>query len=154
MAYSDLYRKQLVLLIKMLPFVAQEKCFALKGGTAIIIYLISHEHSPHSLLSPVRRDITQDFSQNFMGMTDTDISLEMLLQVRERLIAEVVKKMPHHHKDFLRSFYRRQPNWILLGLQEAQHLPAVKWREMNLDKSGKGTSEALLSKLEEVIGRE
>ncbi len=122
--------------------------------TAIIIYLISHEHSPHSLLNPVRCDITQDFSQNFMGMTDADISLEMLLQVREQLIAEVVKKMPHHHKDFLRSFYRRQPNWILLGLQEAQHLPAVKWREMNLDKSGKGTCEALLSKLEEVIGRE
>ncbi len=33
--------------------------------TALIIYLISHDHSPHSLLDPVLREISQDFEQNF-----------------------------------------------------------------------------------------
>ncbi len=44
--------------------------------TAIIVYLISHDHSPHSLLDPVLRDISQDFEQNFVGMTNDDIALE------------------------------------------------------------------------------
>jgi hypothetical protein len=34
-AFNDLYRKQVALLVKALPHVANEKCFALKGGTAI-----------------------------------------------------------------------------------------------------------------------
>ena len=32
--------------------------------TAIIVYLISHDHSPHSLLAPVLKDISQDYEQN------------------------------------------------------------------------------------------
>ena len=35
MPFAELYRRQVVLLIRVLPLVAQEKCFALKGGTAI-----------------------------------------------------------------------------------------------------------------------
>jgi len=39
MAYSDLYRKQVALLVKALPHVAKEECFALKGGTAINLFI-------------------------------------------------------------------------------------------------------------------
>jgi hypothetical protein len=37
--YSDLYRKQVALLVKALPHVAKESCFALKGGTAINLFI-------------------------------------------------------------------------------------------------------------------
>lgn len=120
--------------------------------TALIIYLISHDHSPHSLLDPVLRDISQDFEQNFVGMTTERIELDTLLEAREKLIADVVENMPDSHKEFLRSFYRRKPDWKLLGIDGAENLPAVRWREFNLDKSGDGTCEELLRKLEEVIG--
>lgn len=119
---------------------------------AIIIYLISHDHSPHSLLNPVLQDITQDFEQNFMGMTDAPIELSTLLNTRQSLVTNITNQMPEHHKQFLRSFYSRKPDWDLLGIAGAQQLPAVRWREMNLDKSGEGTKEALLEKLELVIG--
>lgn len=33
------YREQVQLLVRVLPFVAQEKCFALKGGTAINLFI-------------------------------------------------------------------------------------------------------------------
>jgi hypothetical protein len=33
-AFSDVYRKQVELLIRILPFIEGEDCFALKGGTA------------------------------------------------------------------------------------------------------------------------
>lgn len=122
-----------------------------KLRVAIIIYLISHDHSPHSLLDPVRRDISQDFEQNFSGMTESKVTLERLLAAREQMVFDVVNNMPQPHKDFLRSFYRREPDWTLLGLNGAQHLPAVKWRELNLERAGKGTCEELLRKLEKVI---
>ena len=39
MAYSDIYRQQVTLLIRTLPYVAEETAFALKGGTAINLFV-------------------------------------------------------------------------------------------------------------------
>ena len=39
MAFSDAYRSQVALLIRVLPFVADEEEFALKGGTAINLFV-------------------------------------------------------------------------------------------------------------------
>ena len=39
MAFQDAYRQQVALLIGTIPFVAQEQCFALKGGTAINLFV-------------------------------------------------------------------------------------------------------------------
>ena len=39
MAFREVYRKQVELLIKVLPFIADEDCFALKGGTAINLFV-------------------------------------------------------------------------------------------------------------------
>ena len=77
--------------------------------------------------------------------------LDTLLETREKLITDVVGNMPDNHKEFLRSFYRRKPDWKLLGIDGVENLPAVRWRELNLDKSGDGTCEELLRKLEAVI---
>ena len=35
MPFADIYRRQVARLIRLLPLVAEENCFALKGGTAI-----------------------------------------------------------------------------------------------------------------------
>jgi predicted nucleotidyltransferase component of viral defense system len=39
MAFRDAYRKQVGLLIRILPLIAEETCFALKGGTAINLFV-------------------------------------------------------------------------------------------------------------------
>ena len=39
MAFREVYRKQVELLIRILPFITQEDCFALKGGTAINLFV-------------------------------------------------------------------------------------------------------------------
>jgi DNA polymerase sigma len=39
MAFHETYRKQVALLIRILPLIAEESCFALKGGTAINLFL-------------------------------------------------------------------------------------------------------------------
>lgn len=39
MAFADAYRRQVALLLRVLPIVAAEDCFALKGGTAINLFI-------------------------------------------------------------------------------------------------------------------
>jgi predicted nucleotidyltransferase component of viral defense system len=39
MAFRDTYRAQVALLIRVLPLIAEEACFALKGGTAINLFI-------------------------------------------------------------------------------------------------------------------
>ena len=39
MAASEQYRRQVALLVQALPFIAEESCFALKGGTAINLFV-------------------------------------------------------------------------------------------------------------------
>lgn len=119
--------------------------------TALIIYLISHDHSPHSLLVPAKKDITHEYEQNFQGMTEEEVSLETLVTARAALAADVVSGMSEDHKQFLVSFYRRSPEWERLGIEGLDRLPAVRWRELNLDKAGEGTREAIIADLETVL---
>ena len=39
MAFSEVYQRQVALLVRVLPDVAAEACFALKGGTAINFFV-------------------------------------------------------------------------------------------------------------------
>src|ERR1700731_2541298 len=39
MAFADIYKRQVALLIRVLPLVTEEACFALKGGTAINLFV-------------------------------------------------------------------------------------------------------------------
>ena len=39
MAFREIYRRQVALLIKILPLIPPEDCFALKGGTAINLFI-------------------------------------------------------------------------------------------------------------------
>lgn len=123
-----------------------------KMRTALIVYLVSHDHSPHSLLSPALKEISHEFSQNFVGMTSGEVTLDTLLNARAALIDDVVSNMPEEHKQFLFSFYRRAPDWHLLGIEGLDTLPAIRWREHNLDRAGEGTCDSIIKKLEAVIG--
>lgn len=39
MAFADIYKRQVALLLRVLPVVTEEQCFALKGGTAINLFV-------------------------------------------------------------------------------------------------------------------
>jgi hypothetical protein len=71
-------------------------------------------------------------------MTAEPVALDDLLKAREQLIAEVAGKMPAAHREFLVGFKRGKPNWDLLSVPGAADLPAVKWKQINLDKLSAG----------------
>ncbi|UVO35551.1 hypothetical protein KUL72_29565 [Bradyrhizobium arachidis] len=49
------------------------------------------------------------------------------------------------------SFERGQPDWDLLGVPRAINLPAVKWRQQNLNKLSKEKRDRLVADLEKVL---
>jgi len=51
----------------------------------------------------------------------------------------------------LLSFERGEPDWPLLGLSGVSELPAVKWRQVNLNKLSAARRTALIARLEEVL---
>jgi hypothetical protein len=119
--------------------------------TALVIYLISHDHASHQLLASENRDIAHEYEKDFSGMTPGHVELETLLSARTALVKNILTNMPEHHRRFLVSFYRRQPEWHRLALPGVDQLPAVRWRELNLDKAGEQTRAFLVSELEKLL---
>lgn len=120
---------------------------------AFVVYLLSHGRPMSEVLEPTRKIIDEEFLRGFEGMTDKPVALDDLVAAREALIAEIVGKMPPAHRQFLISFERGEPGWTLLGVPEAANLPAVKWRQQNLDSLSKQKRGALVKRLEEVLGK-
>ena len=98
--------------------------------TAFVVYLISHNRPMEEVLAPTRSDITQEFERGFSGMTEVN----NLVDSREQLIADIVGNMPGVHKDLLVSFVAGEPDWSLIDVPHAADLPAVRWRQQNLDQ--------------------
>jgi Nucleotidyl transferase AbiEii toxin, Type IV TA system len=119
---------------------------------AFIVYLISHGRPMSEVLEPTRKVITEEFLRGFEGMTDEPVLLDDLVAAREALIATMVRDMPKAHNAFLVSFESGEPDWALLGVPEAPNLPAVKWRQQNLDSLSPEKRAALVKRLREVLG--
>jgi len=118
---------------------------------AFIVYLLSHDRPMGEVLASSQKDISQEFLRGFQGMTETEVSLEELLAAREALIGAVVGNMPEEHRRFLVSFERGEPDWTLLGIATAAELPAVRWRQQNLDGLDKKKRADLTAHLEAVL---
>src|SRR3546814_19469504 len=82
---------------------------------AFLIYLVSHPRPAHELLCPRRPDISAQSSDEFLGMTVADLSLDALLEARERLVREIhgSARQPANHQ-FLTSFHQLPPAWAVV----------------------------------------
>lgn len=118
---------------------------------AFIVYVISHPRPIAELLSPTRKPLEDEYQRGFVGMTDQPVSLDDLVAAREAMIAELVNAMPDPHRHFLIGFKRGAPDWALLGLPEAQNLPAVLWKQHNLDLLPAEKRRALADALESLL---
>jgi len=120
---------------------------------AFVVYLISHNRPMAEVLDPTRRDIADEFDRGFARMTEKPVSLDALIETRERMIAEIVGRMPDGHRRFLLSFEQGAPLWPLLDVSNAAVLPAVRWRLDNLARLDEGRRRELTARLEVALAR-
>ena len=119
---------------------------------AFLVYLISHQRPMEELLAPHFKSLDTIYNEEFSGMTMVDISLEMLLEARERIVKEVMSSLKDGDKSFLRSVYSMAPDWKQLGLDDVADLPAVKWKLQNIKKMPEAKRAASLEKLNKLLG--
>lgn len=120
---------------------------------AFLVYLISHNRPMGEVLSGRVKDLEAEFKEGFDGMTEEAVSIGELIETQKRLIADLIGSMPDHHRDFLISFERGAPDWSLIGIDHARDLPAVKWRQHNLDSLSPERRAELVALLEQSLGR-
>ena len=99
-----------------------------------IVYLISHQRPISELIQPRHKDIKEAYDNSFVGMTQTPVPLEELEQARIELNDSLFSQLTDDDKEFLISFKAMEPKWDLLGLDDIDQLPAVKWKMLNLAK--------------------
>lgn len=120
---------------------------------AFLVYLVSHDRPLSEVLAPSRKDIAHEFAQGFEGMTTVAVPLAELEKARETLIATITGEMPEPHRQFLLGFKCGEPDWTLIGLPEAAELPAVRWKQLNLDKLSPESRKRLVDQLADALAR-
>ncbi|MGJ4973109.1 nucleotidyl transferase AbiEii/AbiGii toxin family protein [Bradyrhizobium sp. HKCCYLRH1073] len=118
---------------------------------AFIVYLLSHDRPMFEVLGSSAKNISDEFLHGFQGMTNEAVSKDELLAARAALIQAIVDEMPDDHRKFLIAFERGEPDWDLLGVPAAPDLPAVKWRQQNLNKLPQEKRDELVAGLERVL---
>lgn len=118
---------------------------------AFLVYLISHNRPMAEVLAPTRKTLAEEFERGFVGMTQENVELADLEATREALVATMVGEMPDAHRQFLIGFKRGEPDWELIDIPEARHLPAVLWKQRNLEKMRPANRKELIEALEKVL---
>lgn len=118
---------------------------------AFVVYLISHNRPIAELIAPKEKSISQEFTQGFEGMTAVPVSIEDLTAARAALNNSIIGEMPDEHRRFLLDFKRGEPDWTMLGVPGASELPAVRWKQRNLDSLSKMERMRLADELEKIL---
>src|SRR5450432_273366 len=119
-----------------------------------LVYLISHQRPMSELLQPNRKDIRSVYENEFARMSQVEVTLVELEQVRETLIGLTLNTLTEDERKFLLTFKSRSPNWTLLGLGEIMSisdLPSVRWKLQNLSQIPLDKHSVAYRKLEDIL---
>lgn len=120
---------------------------------AFIVYLLSHNRPMGEVLSGRVKDLANEYSNGFEGMTEATVAIDELVQTQHEMIEVLIGAMPDHHREFLIGFERGEPDWSLLKIGHVAELPAIRWRQRNLDKLKPDQRSALVELLRNSLGR-
>ncbi|QLH42449.1 MAG: nucleotidyl transferase AbiEii/AbiGii toxin family protein [Coxiellaceae bacterium] len=118
---------------------------------AFVIYLASDVRPLHELLSPNRITIEQLFHREFSRMTAVDVTLEQLLDVREKMISFLNNSLTINERLFLLSVKQGEPQFDLMPFQHLDQWPSLKWKVMNINRMDKKKRQLMLDKLKATL---
>ncbi|MDH4442699.1 MAG: nucleotidyl transferase AbiEii/AbiGii toxin family protein [Rhizobium sp.] len=120
---------------------------------AFIVYLLSHNRPMGEVLSGRVKDLLSEYSNGFEGMTEETVAIDELIKAQHEMIETLIGAMPDHHREFLIGFERGEPDWSLLKIGHVAELPAIRWRQRNLDKLKPDQRSALVELLRTSLER-
>ncbi len=119
---------------------------------AFLVYLLSHNRPISELLAPQLKDnLDETYHETFEGMMFDPVSLDELIDVWKQAVEKLNRDFTDDEREFLLSFKRKSPQWDLFPVKGIQHLPAVKWKMLNLKKMRSQKHEAAFKKLEKIL---
>lgn len=120
---------------------------------AFLVYLVGHKGTLADTLDPNRKPLDELYRNQFESMVNREVSVEQLVATREELIKSIHARLGTKEKQFLLSVKRREPQWELLGLEDAAKLPAVKWKLHNLGRMEKGAHQRAVERLARLLDK-
>lgn len=99
-----------------------------------LAYLLSHSRPISEVMNPRWKDISDTFQKELKGMTFEPITLEELQAVPAAMAQSLKSQFIQSDFDFLHSFKSGDPDWSLAPHDQIQHLPAVQWKLLNVQK--------------------
>ena len=124
------YFKQAQLMLRVIPHVAAETCFGLKGGTALNLFL---------------RDMPR-------LMVTSPVAYDALVETREKMLGILQQTLTEKEKRFLLSLKTGQPEWALMAIDGIEKLPAIQWKWINIQRMSTSKRAEALEKLQTVLG--
>ena len=119
-----------------------------------IVYLIRQGKPIAELLDPRVHPIDDLYRNQFQGMTDSTVNLDQLKDVQSRLPSLIRMALSETDKAFLLGFKRGEPDWSLVRHSHAQDLPAVRWKQLNLDRMEIGKRATATDQLQQVLDKD
>mgnify|MGYP005850315971 CR=1 FL=1 len=118
-----------------------------------LVALMSSRRPMAEILDPNRKDLTDEFVEEFHGMVAIPVRRESLEQARECLIQKIAGFMTMDDRSFLLSFKRDEPDWERFAYPKARALPAIRWKRLNLDKMTPDRRKAAIDRLNDVLAK-
>ena len=98
---------------------------------SFLFYLISHGRPINELLDPNFKDISKEYSNEFLDMAKVNVTLDEIVAVRENLVIEIKKSLTEKDKNFLVGFVSNEPDWSLVRDSKIKDYPSVLWKLHN-----------------------
>jgi hypothetical protein len=99
---------------------------------AFVVYLAGHNRPMSELLEPVLSDLEAVQASDFLGMTNSTVSIEELLAARLSLVRQLHHDLTDSERRFLLSVKRGEPQWDLMPFSGLERLPALQWKLTNI----------------------
>jgi predicted nucleotidyltransferase component of viral defense system len=116
-----------------------------------LVYILSHPRPVSELLFPNFKDVAGIYRSEFQGMTRQHVSLDDLVAARLELVQRLQAGLTASDKHFLLAFKRGDPDWNRSGFPGIEDLPALRWKQRNLERMGLAKRRQAVSRLEGLL---
>jgi len=99
-----------------------------------MVYVASSPRPMHELLAPTIAVQEDSDDLRFKGMDAWKTPLSKLIDTGYRLHEDIGSRLTGSIAEFLLSLHDAEPDFELIGFPDAVKLPAVRWKQLNLEK--------------------